>query len=333
MTGRKKRNTVIHYLFRNSACRLSAAITTALWQLPAFFSCTSLQSDSPVERERQIYIQWNKKPTTNPVDLFFFETSGAQNLDAYQQIPAWSQTPVYGLSARGPRRLVAFSGMQEGPEAWYGIRTYGDLCKQRFSLEEDRPESPLLVGEAILEDEASRQIQLEMKSLLTHIRLQSVSAQFEGLPYAGAPFENTLLYIGYAGIECLPLGWSERPALLGWLNSGAPDSLAVLRLPRPDMLLQEGCGTIGATRIYPQRDFYCYPGPQTRLVLSGSINGDTCHYPIPLPQLQAGGSYRLNLTLRRKGSPSPDLPVQSESVLVESETVPWIWEEPQHISF
>lgn len=292
-----------------------------------------LSDTLPGKSERQIYIQWKKNTIRDSVDLFCFGTGGIQSLDSYQRVATDGEDPVHALATAGSRRLVALGGSPQGRDAWYGIRTYADLCKHRFSLQEDSPYHPLTFGQVWLADNPVREFSLEMKPMLCRVRLRSVSADFSRQAYRGIPFTSTLLYLAYAGVECKPLEWSTRPTPLSWLNGGAPDSTAVLQLPYPDMLLQEGLGDIGPERMYPQRDFYCYPGPQLRLVLAGRVGTDECYYPVPLPDLQPGNTYELQLTLTRKGAPDPDQPVQAGTVVLENVTVPWELAQAQHIAF
>lgn len=314
---------------RLAALHKSVKIIAAFLQLPAFiFACTPARESAHARSGRQIYIQWSKNPIRDSVDLFFFDTTGAQWLDAYQRVPLEEGNVVRGLSRGGAKRLVALSGLKRD---WYQIRTYGDLCKTVFSLEDDTPQNPLLWGQALLPDVLSRETELSFHTALTHIQLRSVSCDFRAYSYAGEVFLNSCLFLAYAGSEYCPLGTGDPPEPLSWLNSGALDSAAVLRLPQVEMVLQEGCGEIGPQRIYPEKDFFCYPGSKTCLVLEGSIGPDLCYYPVPLPDMLPGQSYRLDLTLLRKGVPYPDMPVESGTVAVDIYTVPWVLCAPQTV--
>ena len=309
------------------ACCTSATTVAVLLQLPAFVtSCARAQLTDHSRKGQQIYIQWTKNPSQALLDCFYFDTEPPENLDSYQQIPISGNGTVAGVSTLGPRRLVVLS--QNGSGDWYGIRTYADLCKLRFSLADEDPDRPQMLGEAVLGEALSQPCSLSLRPALTRIGLRSISADFRRYPYAGEPFVCTGVYLAYAVTECLPLAIGKaRPAPLSWLNAGEPDSTQVLRLPHPEMLLQEGFGTVGPARRTLSLDFYCYPGPQLRLVLAGKVGEDLCYYPVPLGNLQAGQSYELDLTLTRKGAPSADLPVQSGTVLVESASIPWEWKD------
>ena len=324
MKGRKIYN---HCFFTRIAARHASVITlSAIMQFPAFFSsCDTLRARS----ERQIYLQSVKYPIQYPVDLFFFDTTGTQLLDAYQQLSPKEGVPIMGLSRSGPKRLVAISGYPATAETWYGIRGYADLCKLSFQLEKDAPSAPMQYGEILVEDGTSREVTLPLNPLLVHIQLRSVSCDYSTQPYSNCSFFNKLIYLTYAGAECRPLGTGDAPESLSWLNPGYLDSTAVMCLPRPEMVLQEGCGEIGPSRRNLNRDFYCYPGPNTCLVLEGRVGADICYYPIPIRNMKAGCSYRLDLTIFRKGAPELDMPVESGAVVVESITVPWMREETQ----
>lgn len=318
---------------RVAANHASVIMLAAILQLPAFFSaCTPLRESAPARNGRQIYITWTNNPIQDTVDLFFFDTSGIQLLDAYQRVRNAEGKSVAGLSRSGVKRLVALRGLSSGADQWYRVRTYADLSKTSFLLEKDSPQDPLLWGEALVEDASSREVSLALSPLLTRIHLRSVSCDFSTQPYSDFCFFNKHLYLTYAGAECRPLGAGDFPEPLSWLNPGFLDSAEVRRLPHPEMLWQEGLGVIGPERIYPGRDFYCYPGRQTCLVLEGTVGADVCYYPIPLRGLRPGQTYELDLTLQRKGAPDSDTPVESGTVVAETLTVPWARGQTQEVT-
>lgn len=334
-----------HYFFyKHFACCASAATLTAFLQFPAFVcSCTPVWEALRPQQRTQIYIQWSKNPIPDAIDLFFYDTLGARKLDSYQQIlPSAGEGPVYGLSGPGAKRLVALSGTVGSLPYWQEIDTYGNLCKLSFSLEREQPESPLLAGECLLEDGVSRLADLPLQTSLCAIRIRSVSCDFSDRPYANYPFRNNKLFLSYAGTECHPLNPGDGYPV-SWINPGRLDSAAVRRLPRPEMVLQEGLGELGPERCYPPNlVFYCYANPAressmgqpvTHLVLEGDIGPVHCYYPIPLPGLEAARCYQLDITLRRMGSPDPDIPTHSGSFLLEHQVLPWETYAPYTVLF
>ncbi len=319
-----------HYFFEHFARCASAATLAAFLQSPAFFSSCTQETLLPNTKAVLLSLD-TKSSVPEAVDLFFFDTVGVQLLDSYQQVTDLQQT-LYGLSGTGAKRLVALSGKTGEVDSWNRIRTYGDLCKHCFSLERDSARSPLLYGTLLLPDGASRQAVLELHPMLTAIRIRSVSCDFIGRPYVGGTFYNQQLFLTYAGSECLPLDTGDDGPV-SWMNPGYLDSVAVRRLPEPEMLWQDGCGEIGLQRIFPEKTFYCYPGTQTHLVLAGTIGPITCYYPIPLGDLKPHTCVELDITLRRMGSPSPDIPTVSGAFVLETQTLPWEEWEPYTVTY
>lgn len=321
-----------NFSLRLVARYMSVVIIAAVLQCPAFLlSCTKAAVAPPAAESAQIYIQWTKNPTIEAVDLFFFDTTGAKNLDAYQQILE-KQAPVYGVSGAGAKILVALSAKAGESAQWYQICTFGQLCKHTFSMMEDSPERPLLSACMLLDDAASRRVNLVLKPMLSQIRIRSVSCDFSGRPYSGLSFHNSKLYLSYAGTECRPLEAGDRQPV-SWINSGALDSIAVMSFPRPQLFMREGLGNIGSARKNADAEFACYPHPDTRLVLEGDIGGTRCFYPIPLKMLAPGKIISMDITLRRFGVHDPDIPVESDAVSLDIVTAPWDEREAQYVNF
>ena len=317
----------LHYhFFGRFVRRISAATLTAVMQFPAFLSSCTRES-APLQ-QTQIKIEWTTKgPAPEAIDLFFFDTLGVQLLDSYQQLLLPQDKP-FGVSGSGPQRLVALSGKAGEKGRWAQIRTYGNLRKHSFSLARESVSSPLLCAEVLLQEGTSRQTRVHLRPMLTAIRLHSVSCDFSGRPYALSYFVNTQTFLSFAGSEYMPLGEEEGKEPVSWMNPGYLDTAAVRALPDPEMLWQKGLGEVGRKRIYPNRTFYCYPGNRTHLVLEGHIGETVCYYPIPLPPLTPDTCLDLDITLKRMGSPSPDIPAESGAVVVELTKRPWEEREP-----
>ena len=86
--------------------------------------------------------------------------------------------------------------------------------------------------------------------------------------------------------------------------------------------------------------FYCLPNPtdndvtyethplwcprNTRLVLSMLIDNNECYYPIDIPAMKCGHSYDINtVTITRRGSHHPDIPVSDDTAEFTVEVTPW----------
>ncbi|MBP3256473.1 MAG: hypothetical protein J6M23_00520 [Bacteroidales bacterium] len=306
------------------ACCASVAIISAFLQVPAFFSsCKRYSEYTEHPTESRIYIKWTKNPTPDAIDLFFFETGGAQKLDSYQQLrDLQGESRHYGLSGPGPKRLVVLSAREGVTDSWLDIQNYGSICKKTWRIEEEELSEPHLVAEALVEDGASRLTQLNLQPMLTEVRLSSLKADFSGRPYAGKSFTCSRIYLSYAATEYKPIG-PEGGHPVSWINPGPLDSLATEALPHPEWMLKEGSSALPLS-------FFCYANPasnasipRTRLVIEGNLDGVPCYYPVEIPDLAPARVYDLRLTLRRMGSPDPDIPTESGTVLVQINPLPW----------
>ncbi len=325
----------MHYFFLTKhrfASHLSVATIAAFLQCPAFFSSCSGKEAKNTE-EAQIYIEWTKNPTPEALDLLFFYLDGAEKLDSYHQvIPSGGR--MFGLSGKGARRLVVISGRSGETAFWADIINYGSLSKKTFLLSDEDPSCPRLYGETEIADEISRTVSLTLVPMIAGIRINSVSCDFSGRPYAGKTFFNKLSYLTYAGVEYRPLGADK--GTVSRINGGALDSTACLALPHPEMILKEGLGEVGIRKEFPDGTFYCYEGDRdtpVRLVLEGSVDSKTCYYPIELPEVKAGTLLSLDIVLRMIGTGDPDTPVEKGTVLLEGRVVPWEETGPEEICF
>lgn len=298
----------------------SAASLAAFLQYPAFLS--SCTRENGPDAQTVIALECTTKSLqAEAIDLFFFDTKGIQLLDAYQQL-ILPQKRLYGLSTSGVKRLVAISGRAGETERWNRIRTYGDLAKHSFSLERESISAPLLCGEVLLSEGASRQAKVSLRPSLAAVCLRSISCDFSGKAYAQSRFVCTQSFLTFAGAEYLPLAeGGGKP--VSWINPGCLDSLAVQALPEPEMVWKKGFGEVGQSRIYPRQTFYCYPGAETCLVLEGRIGETRCYYPIPLPQLASDTCLQLDVSLKRMGTPSPDIPAENGTIILQLCPLPW----------
>lgn len=304
-------------VFSTVAGRVSAALLTAFLQFPAFISCTPLQT--PLK----------KSAPAAYIDVFFFDTLSPQYLDSYQRLRA--DDTMHALSSVGVKRVAALSVNSGSAMTWAGVRTYADLSKYSFSLKEDSPEKPLLAGEKVLGEGVSRVADLQMRTSLVRIVLRSVSCDFSGTPYTGWSFDNSLIYMQYAGVEARPFG-PHAGIPVSTVNQGWLDSTAVMAFPRPEMLLQTGVGNVWRQNVVAEKEFWCYSNeadsaalgrPVTRIVLEGYVGEHLCYYPIELPGLRAGRTYSLDVTLKKMGTPDPDIPASADMVSLGGSCVPW----------
>ena len=324
----------------HSRSRISAALVTVILQFPAFFSCHIPYNDDNTAPGLSLKLNC-RASAPEALNLFFFHDRAPMRLDSYQQISLPEQTSrIYGLSGSGGHLLQAISSKAGDTGQWAGIQYYGNLQTTLFSLADEDPSRPKLVGSTTLEAGRSRTGELDLSPVLCAVRIRSVACDFSERPYSGSSLSVSRLFLLHAGVEIRPLEPGCRP--VSWINSGSLETEAVNRLPRPWMLLLENLGDVTERRISPGWTLYCYPNPSsgdvpgsppTRLVIEATLLGHTCYYPISLPPMEMGTLCEMDITIRRMGTSDPDLPAVSGSVTLSHAILPWKEAEPQTVPF
>ena len=137
------------------------------------------------------------------------------------------------------------------------------------------------------------------------------------------------------------------------INAGRlnPDDLE--NFIEPGLIVRDIEGKIGERRIYPDINLRCYsnssaeesPGsPSTMLVIEGSIDGGRWFYPITVNRTDQNRGhshtgigrncrYIYDITILRKGSSSPDIPVDPDAVRTEFNIKPWHTTDEYEICF
>lgn len=279
----------------------------------------------------QIYIQRSEKTMLRSLDLFFFHDDELRRLDAYQHVEAPSETPVEGIAGSGKHILAAISNYPGDSYSWMDIQSFSQLSSRQFHLEDDDPANPLLYGVTGLEEGRSRSCKLKLEPMLSALRIRSLSCDFSGRAYAGEKLKSISIYLIHVNSVANPLsqdGIREE----SYINQGYLDRKAVESLSHPEMLYMDLDKDVGEAREEIDCTLYAYPNPIseeslgrtfTRFVIEGSLAGKTCYYPINLPGLGANKKYTMDITLTRMGSPDPDIPAETGSIILETDIKQW----------
>ncbi len=316
--------------------RSSAALILALWQGPAFFhGCTRESAEIlPPEFPSAIAVKVAAGvPGNRGMDLFFFDADGI--LDSYQRFDGAIPDSVEAVSGSSAVTAVAVSGFAKDVYEWSDIRSISSLESKTFPLSGDNPSAPLLSGTAGVRDGS-----ITLRPSLVRIRLNSISCDFSGTPYAGETLKEVRAYLTGVSSLCRPLLPDAPPD--EWMNLDGLDSAATASLPCPEMLLAHISDEVGRTRIRPVKDFFCYGNPVeedsfgrpvTKLVIEGKIGGITYYYPIPIPGIKGGDAVEADITITRRGSTDPSTPAQNASLEVTLSTADWTVREETVVSF
>ena len=188
---------------------------------------------------------------------------------------------------------------------------------------------------------------MTLEPLLTRIRVNSLCCDLHSTSYESESLKNVSVYLtNVCGRYPFFGPPPESPASI--LNYGKLSEEDVAGLAEPGML---HCGKIipevGTSAVFPDISLYCYPSscseeslgsPFTRLVIEGELAGRKTYYPIdinrPATSVSLSGVadgqgvmrniiYSFDITLTRKGVPSPDIAIDSGDIRYRISLAPW----------
>lgn len=167
--------------------------------------------------------------------------------------------------------------------------------------------------------------------LASRVIVKKVTAEFTNPAYAAATCKLKKMYLINAPGD-INLGRNDAPTV--WYAKQAYEDVSGLA----DFLSTSGGDHDLNTAPFNTTCYhYCYPNPttadtsvaawsprHTRMVIEVQLDSETFYYPITLPVLEYGKSYEIeNLTITRKGSTSPDVPVTLSDADFSISVKPW----------
>lgn len=281
---------------------------------------------------------------TSALDIFFFNNDSLRRLDSYQRIEVDNPSSVTGSSRSGSKLLVVLANASSDRYDWADINSYDALRSHVFLLEDEDPDYPVMSAECELEEGESRSCSLTLKPLMAMVELSSLTCDFSGKAYEGSTLDNVVVYLSNVVAGCTAMA-DESASML---NLGGLSESDINGLARPEMLLQEIDGSIDSNGSAPSLSFYCYPNtteedvlgsPFTRLVIEGSIDGETCYYPININRgsegigIERSVRYVLDVLLTKRGTSDPDTPVEAASVTCTLDVLGWTEKDEITIGF
>lgn len=283
------------------------------------------------------------------LDIFIFEDDAQGKLDSYQQTPIGTEGKhtVTVASTKGKKRIVMIANSHRERAHWAGIRTYEGLAKEKASLYDEDICFPTMYGETVFTAEDGVERTVTLRPLVSEIRLGSIRCDFSGKEYDGEILKDIKVYLTNVNAECRIM--QEHDFTAGTIvNTGSLDMQELDRFRFPELVYRtlgkdvgkETCCTSVKLYCYPNESAYETPGtPFTRLVIEGTIGGRTWYYPIGINR-ESGNtgigrncSYVYNLTILRTGSTDPDAAVSGETVIVNSQIIPWDERNEEEITF
>lgn len=271
------------------------------------------------------------------LDVFFFNSDSLARLDSYQRIEENSPSSFTASSRSGSKRLVVLANSSSDKYTWAEINSYYTLSSSMYELASEDPVSPVMSAECLVEETGVDVCTLQLEPLMSIVELGSIACDFSGRAYEGCELENVVVYLSNVSARCpmLPTEYTFSGAIvnLGGLNEGDLSSFL-----HPEMLLQTIAGSIGTEGVEAGLEFYCYPNttvedaagsPYTRLVIEGTLDGETCYYPINVNRgeegvgIERGKRYSIDVLITKRGSSDPDTALESGSIAITATVRDW----------
>lgn len=254
------------------------------------------------------------------MDAFVYFADSTGRLDSYAHYDADECADFLQLnSTSGRRRAVVVANCPEGRIYYADILTYEGLKTVMCDLVDEDPSSPVMSGEMEFPTGPGKVRDMVLSPLMAKVKVRSLTVDFSGRPYRDAVLEHSRAYLVNVNGLC-PLVPGDRITQGTIYNQGAFDRHGCAGLAFPEMLY---CDDVTG------HPMYCYPCTSveegalgrspTRLVIEGSIRGETYYYPINIGEdgVGRGCSYTYDITVTRTGTTDPDIPATAEMVTVE----------------
>lgn len=246
------------------------------------------------------------------VQIFIFDQSGT--IEAYRN---GGNEPMKFQCTAGPKDIVA---IVNGP-SMAGISTLDQLKQQKSDLLADNaPGSLVMEGHASFTVDVSQTenpVKIQVKRLAARISLGSINVDFETEYYKSKEFKVQGIYlINVAGEKTL---LAESTDVNTWYNK-----LTLEDVGKNSLIYDALSENIADGGSYTgEHNFYCYPNPSadssdatwsprsTRYVVEAMLGTEVFYYPVTMPVIEQNTAYKINLTIKRPGSTTPDVPVQT----------------------
>lgn len=311
---------------------LYAILRHTLLLVPVFlaiiFGCQKTETLSYFKRGQE-----NK--TNERLDAFVYEDDSLKRLDAYnifQTIQGY-----IGLDSRaGKKKVVLLGNSPIKDYEWHQIQSYTAFEELYHDIENENINKPFSNSILNIHTGGKGKIDVKLKPFLSRIFIRSIKCNFKGKPYENATLKNVKIYLTNISARVYftqeefsyPIRFVNQGRLSDWAESHIIQS-------------------IGKTCLYPKLELFCFPNtcaqdgvgtPFTRLVIEGSIDGQTYYYPININRNPGNGverntEYIFDIIITQTGTNDPDIPIEKEEAKVVLKIEKWKEKEEYEIVF
>lgn len=320
---------------------------TMITLLPVLFSCVKTDdigswNVSPKSREYETDVCFTKGETgLKTLDLFTFEAGPLAHLDAYMRTDRWDGDAVTMMSGQGEKILFACANGQCDRYDWAAISSVSSLDGIHADLEKERRHELLMTATGRTMAGSGKPCCLELRPLTCEVRLRSIRCDFTGRPYQGERLKDVSVYLTNVNAQCsITADGMTMPTRI--VNHGGLSEEDMDAFREPGLLYRKIDEDIGDIAARPDISLLCYPNaseeespgsPFTRLVIEGTVEGETYWWPVDINRSRDGSgteeglyrncSYVYDIVIRRKGSDDPDTALKIEDIEIEMKVLPW----------
>jgi len=235
-------------------------------------------------------------------------------------------------SSNGPKLAVALANVPENFLNSNIINSYESICSACRSFVDEDPDALTLSAQTSFNAHSGAVLRLNLTPLVSRITVRSLKVDFSGRSYSDAKLKDIRAYIINANGRC-PVLSDGAVRATEILCQGGFNPSDTSRMKHPEMLVSE---------CVPGCRLFCYPCaivPElctSRLVIEASIEGQTYYYPIDICSptgVPRGESLIYDITITRKGSLNPDIPLEAGTVSVSWNISDWKEYEEENIVY
>lgn len=335
---------------QNTPARVFLSLVSAL---PAVLCGCIPEESAPVEATTVTAVRVSATRSAGAsaaktLDIFAFNDDRLQRLDAYIRYDDFSGETAEVASQAGDKIMFFCANGQRERYSWADVNCLASLDGIHADLEKEDPAFPVMTACCRTTAGKSPDAPVELKPLMSCITLNSLSCDFSGMSYEDATIKDVKAYLTNVNAGCsltadgriLP----QRIINAGMLNEDDMDEFRT-----PEMVSCGIASEIGKEMLRPSVSLYCYPNmsgkegpgtPFTRLVIEGTIDGTTYYWPVNVNRSGDEGvgigrncRYIYDMTIRRKGSLSPDIPIEATEADIRMTVRQWNEKEGYPVTF
>lgn len=330
----------------NISCRSLLVLSLVIINLPVLHGCypSMLYQDGGLTAESpqsavKVAVHNIPAQELRHTDVLVFNNDPLQRMECYQRFEGSFGDELKIGSQKGEKIMVICANSHWDEDDWKSISSYSGVAEFKADLENESSEFPLLTATTELAAGSNGSNIAILETLTAEVVLNSICFDFKDRPYRGEKVSDIKVYLTNVNATCSILTGShcspERIINHGRLMNADMEEFADSRI-----LMRSISYPVGSERIYPDFRFICYGNtareesigsPFTRLVIEGTISGETWYWPITINRgcgndhegIKRNTTYGYDITIRRKGSKNPDTPVELNETEIQLEVGQW----------